>query len=179
MKINSKNQSILLNALLHDLNPQDTSHKLQTVKALRRWKLTTFCIAGCGLGRVIGNDVLFIVRYDAGEFSVGLKHFLVMTAALDRAAGPNFFGHLAEDLAFAAALFCGKFFCVFLDKGYVFDGFGQIPHSPFLVALLCVAMSDILELLAWDEEQRSAGFHGVVDLFGCLVIHFKINMNIL
>jgi hypothetical protein len=48
-----------------------------------------------------------------------------------------------------------------------------------LVALLCVAMSDILELLAWDEEQRSAGFHGVVDLFECLVIHFKINMNIL
>lgn len=112
--------------------------------------------------------------YDPGEFSIGLNHLLVMTAALDRAAGSNFFGHQAEDLAFAAALFCGKFFSVFLDKRYVFDGFGQIPHSPFLVAFLCVAVSDILELLARDEEQRSAGFHGVVDLFECLVIHFRL-----
>lgn len=87
------------------------------------------------------------------DLSIGLNHFLVMAAALNGTSSANLLGHEAEDTAEPPALLRTEFLEVVLHEVDVFHRLSEIPHAQLLVALLGMALPNVLEFLAPDQEK--------------------------
>ncbi len=70
------------------------------------------------------------------DLSIGLNHFLMVAAALNRASSADLLGHQAEDPTEPPTLLRAELLKVILHESDVFNSLGQIPHAKLLVALL-------------------------------------------
>lgn len=87
------------------------------------------------------------------DLSVGLYHFLMMAAALNGTSSANFLSHQAEDPTKSSTFLRAEFLEIIPDESDVFNGLGKIPHAKLLVTLLGMALSNVLEFLAPDQEK--------------------------
>ena len=70
------------------------------------------------------------------DLSIGLNHFLMMTAALNRTSSPDLLGHQAEDTTEPPTFLRTEFLEIIFHEGDVFNSLSEIPHAKLLIALL-------------------------------------------